>query len=93
MTQRTILRRLQNQRMAKWLSTIPVKDTDGTIAGQANILRQGMLAPKMKAAWEKAIALDSKNLGARLSLIQFYTQAPSLMGGSMDKAKEMARQI
>lgn len=68
-------------------------DTYGTIAGQANILRQGMLAPKMKAAWEKAIALDSKNLGARLSLIQFYTQAPSLMGGSMDKAKEMARQI
>lgn len=68
-------------------------DTYGTIAGQANILRQGILAPKMKAAWEKAIVLDSKNLGARLSLIQFYTQAPSLMGGSMDKAKEMARQI
>lgn len=68
-------------------------DTYGTIAGEANVFRQGILAPKMKAAWEKAIALDSKNLGARLSLIQFYTQAPSLMGGSMDKAKEMARQI
>lgn len=68
-------------------------DTYGTIAGEANIIRQGMLAPKMKSAWEKAIALDNKNVRARLSLIQFYTQAPSMMGGSMDKAKEMARQI
>lgn len=68
-------------------------DTYGTIAGEANVFRQGLLAPKMKSAWEKAITLDPKNLGARLSLIQFYTQAPSLMGGSMDKAKEMARQI
>jgi tetratricopeptide (TPR) repeat protein len=68
-------------------------DTYGTIAGKANLIRQGILAPKMKAAWEKAIALDTKNINARLSLIQFYTQAPSFMGGSMDKAKEMARQI
>jgi tetratricopeptide (TPR) repeat protein len=68
-------------------------DTYGTIAQNANVIRQGMLAPKMKAAWEKAIALDAKNLNARYSLISFYTQAPSFMGGSMEKAKEMARQI
>ena len=68
-------------------------DTYGSIANDANVFRQGMLAPKMKNAWEKAIALDAKNLNARFSLIQFYTKAPSLMGGSMDKAKEMARQI
>ncbi|MBL7852277.1 MAG: tetratricopeptide repeat protein [Cyclobacteriaceae bacterium] len=68
-------------------------DTYGTIAQDANVIRQGMLAPKMKSAWEKAIALDAKNLNARFSLISFYTQAPSFMGGSMDKAKEMARQI
>jgi tetratricopeptide (TPR) repeat protein len=68
-------------------------DTYATIASDANVIRQGMLAPKMKAAWEKAIALDDGNLNARLSLIQFYTQAPSFMGGSMDKAKETARQI
>lgn len=68
-------------------------DTYGTIAGNANVIRQGMLAPKMKAAWEKAITLDARNVNARYSLIEFYTQAPSFMGGSMDKAKEMARQI
>lgn len=68
-------------------------DTYGTIARDANVIKQGMLAPKMKSAWEKAIALDNKNLDARLSLISFYTEAPGFMGGSMDKAKEMARQI
>jgi tetratricopeptide (TPR) repeat protein len=68
-------------------------NTYGTIAKDANILKQGLLAPKMKSAWEKAIALDPKNIEARKSLIQFYLQAPSIMGGSIDKAKEVAKQI
>lgn len=68
-------------------------NTYGTIAADANPFKQGILAPKMKNAWEKAIALDPKNLDARFSLIQFYLQAPGFMGGSKDKAKEMARQI
>jgi len=52
-----------------------------------------MLAPKMKSAWEKAIALDPKNLDARTSLIQYYLQAPGFMGGSVEKAKEVAGQV
>ncbi len=65
----------------------------GTIAQNANVVRQGMLAPKMKSAWEKAIALDQQNVNARISLIQFYTQAPGFMGGSFEKAFQMADQI
>lgn len=65
----------------------------GTIAQDANVIRQGMLAPKMKSAWEKAIALDQQNVNARISLIQFYTQAPGFMGGSFEKAYQMADQI
>ena len=68
-------------------------NTYGTIAQNANIFRQGMLAPKMKSAWEKAIALDPKNMDARFSLISYYTQAPGIMGGSFEKAKEMSLQI
>jgi tetratricopeptide (TPR) repeat protein len=68
-------------------------NTYGTIARDANMLKQGMLAPKMKKAWETAIALDPKNLDARTSLIQYYLQAPGFMGGSIDKAKEVAKQI
>jgi len=68
-------------------------DTYGTIAKDANVFKQGLLAPKMKNAWEAAIALDKKNISARLSLIQFYLQAPGFMGGSVDKAKEVANQL
>ena len=64
-----------------------------TIAQSANTIRQGLLAPKMRNAWEKAIELDPSNIDARRSLIQYYLQAPSFMGGSIDKAKEMANQI
>ncbi|RPH33009.1 MAG: tetratricopeptide repeat protein [Bacteroidales bacterium] len=68
-------------------------DTYGTIAQSANMLKQGMLAPKMKSAWEKAVSIDPTLIDARQSLIQFYLQAPSFMGGSIDKAKEMAKEI
>ncbi len=68
-------------------------NTYGTIAQNANVLKQGMLAPKMKRAWEAAIALDPKNIESRTALISYYTQAPGFMGGSMEKAKEVATQI
>jgi tetratricopeptide (TPR) repeat protein len=68
-------------------------NTYGIIARDANVFKQGMLAPKMKREWEKAIALDPKDLDSRTSLIQFYLQAPGFMGGSVDKAKEVANQL
>ena len=68
-------------------------NTYGTIAQNSNMIKKGMLAPKMKNAWENAIRLDSKNLDARGSLIQYYLQAPGFMGGSVEKATEVANQI
>ncbi|CAN5516674.1 hypothetical protein BH10BAC4_BH10BAC4_24260 [soil metagenome] len=68
-------------------------NTYGQIARDANMFKQGMLAPKMKAEWEKAVALDPKSIDPRLSLIQYYLQAPGIVGGSIDKAKETAKQI
>lgn len=78
----------KNSGYFEWLG-----NTYGMIAKDANVVRQGFLAPKMKAAWEKAVTLDPKNIDARLSLIEFYLQAPGFMGGSVDKAVETARQI
>src|SRR5436190_3012676 len=63
------------------------------IAQNANVFKQGLLAPKMKAQWEKAVELSPDYLEPRKSLIQFYLQAPGFMGGSIDKAKETAKQI
>jgi tetratricopeptide (TPR) repeat protein len=80
-----------NNKIAEYFNWLG--DTYGTIAQNANMVRQGFLAPKMKNAWETAVALDPKNINARLSLIEYYLQAPSFMGGSVDKAKEVGRQI
>jgi tetratricopeptide (TPR) repeat protein len=80
-----------NGKVAEYYSWLG--NTYAVIAQNANPLRQGILAPKMKSAWEKSIELDPTNVDSRKSLIQFYSQAPGFMGGSIDKAKEMANQI
>lgn len=59
----------------------------------SNPFTGAMLAPKIRKAWENAAALDARNMDARISLIGYYTQAPGFMGGSMDKAKEVANQL
>jgi tetratricopeptide (TPR) repeat protein len=63
------------------------------IAKDANVFKQGVLAPKMKSQWEKAVELSPDYLDPRKSLIQFYMQAPGFMGGSFDKAKATAKEI
>ena len=65
----------------------------GGEAGKANKLRQPFLARRLKSEFERAVALDPKMLEPRLGLIEFYTQAPGVMGGSVEKAKEQAAEI
>jgi tetratricopeptide (TPR) repeat protein len=68
-------------------------DSYAAAAKNANMFRQGILGPKAKDAWEKAVELDSKNIEARISLVKFYKYAPGFMGGGMNKAKAMATEI
>lgn len=49
--------------------------------------------PKAKAEGEKAVALNPKYIEARFGLVQFYTAAPGIMGGSYDKAFAQAKEI
>jgi tetratricopeptide (TPR) repeat protein len=48
---------------------------------------------KGRAAVERAIALDPNNLDARATLLQFLLQAPGIVGGSRDAAREQALEI
>ena len=48
---------------------------------------------KGRAAVERAIALDPDDLDARTTLLQFLLQAPGIVGGSRDGAREEAREI
>jgi tetratricopeptide (TPR) repeat protein len=65
----------------------------GRIAVDAGKLRQIGLAGKVKRQGLKAVELDPKHVEARKGLIQFYLNAPGIMGGSKEKAREQANEI
>ena len=65
----------------------------GTVAQRASILRQPMLARRVKSEFEKAADLAPEMVAPREGLIQFYLQAPGVMGGSVAKAREQAAAI
>ena len=65
----------------------------GEEAQRANKLRQPFLARRVKSEFERAVALDPKSIDARHGLIQFYSVAPGVMGGSMERAKAEAAEI
>jgi tetratricopeptide (TPR) repeat protein len=49
-------------------------------------------AGKIRDSFKKAVELDPKNLDARFSLLQFFTMAPSFMGGGASKAESLIAQ-
>lgn len=65
----------------------------GDQAEEASIVRQPFMARRVKAEFEKAVALDPSLLDARDGLISFYLRAPAVMGGSLEKAREQQRAI
>jgi len=60
----------------------------GTEAQKASKLRQPFLARRVKTEFELAVSLDPTMIDARHGLVQFYTKAPGVMGGSREKANE-----
>lgn len=65
----------------------------GKTAESASLFSRAGWAKKFKIEAEKAAELDPTNLDARFSLLEFYLQAPRLMGGGKEKADAMAEQI
>lgn len=53
---------------------------------KADKARSFWLARKSKLEYEKAVKLDPDNLEARRDLMEFYLEAPWILGGSKDKA-------
>ncbi len=65
----------------------------GQQAQDASVLRQPFLARRLKAEFERAVALDPGLLDARDGLISFYMRAPAVMGGGEDKARLQQQEI
>lgn len=65
----------------------------GLKASQANMISAFSIAKKVAAAFERAVALDPNNVAAMSDLGQFYVNAPSIVGGGLDKAQALAPRL
>jgi tetratricopeptide (TPR) repeat protein len=65
----------------------------GLQAREAGRFRQAMLASRAKGEFERAVALDPRSVAAREGLVQFYSIAPGIAGGSMRRARAQALEI
>lgn len=65
----------------------------GQKALKSSLFSQMGWAKKCKASFEKAVALDPKNVDARVELLQYYANAPGIAGGGMDKARAQQKAL
>jgi len=65
----------------------------GEKAAAANPLSAASLARKTKAEFEQAVKLDPVDVQAHADLAEYYTDAPSVMGGGLDKARDQASEV
>ncbi|MET0856502.1 MAG: tetratricopeptide repeat protein [Telluria sp.] len=64
----------------------------GTKAVTAGIMSAMGYVGKIRDAFKTAVELDPQNMDARFSLMTFYMQAPSMVGGGTAKAQALAAQ-
>jgi Flp pilus assembly protein TadD len=66
---------------------------NGRRAETSNMLLAPGLASKARQSFEKAVALDGKNIEAINDLFSYYLEAPGFLGGGLDKAAGLAKRI
>lgn len=63
------------------------------LADSTSKIKLPFLARRIKGEFERTVALDPSSIEGRGALVDFYTQAPGVMGGSKEKAQEQIREI
>lgn len=86
--ERAVAERPQDASYHLWLAR-----AYGRKAGDAKPLAAAGLARKAKNEFERAVQLAPANVEARSDLSQYYTQAPAIMGGGLNKARDQAAQV
>lgn len=56
-------------------------------------LKLPFVARHVRSEWERAVALDPRNLDAREAMLDMYSMAPRMLGGNLDKARDEAQAI
>ncbi len=65
----------------------------GRLAEKSNLLKAYDLSKKTRVELERAVELDNTNIDALSDLKEYYTQAPSFLGGGKDKARAIDERI
>jgi tetratricopeptide (TPR) repeat protein len=78
----------RNSEAEDWLGRVY-----GMKAERAGPISGLTLALKVKAAFETAVALDPRNGAAANDLSEFYIDAPSIIGGGLDRAEALADHV
>jgi Tfp pilus assembly protein PilF len=65
----------------------------GAKAQNGGMLAATRFGPKVRDFCERAVALDPRYTDARFCLIDFYSMAPGVMGGSQQKALDQAKAV
>ncbi len=61
--------------------------------GEVSFLQMAALSSRMRKAFEKSIELDPNHVSGLVGLARFYTNAPKIAGGSLEKAAEFATRV
>jgi Flp pilus assembly protein TadD len=75
-----------NSRYHRWLGRVY-----GEKAGRANILSAAGLAGKTRDEFQHAVRLNPRDADALVDVAEYYLEAPGIMGGGNDRAREQAR--
>ena len=78
----------QNPSYHLWLAR-----ATGERASRASFLSAFSLAKKTRQEFETAVKLDPRDTDALADLSEFYIEAPGAVGGGMDKAEAIAKQL
>jgi tetratricopeptide (TPR) repeat protein len=65
----------------------------GRRAETASFVTAPRLASQCRQAFEKSVQLDGKNVEAMNDLLEYYLEAPGIMGGGTDKAEALAARL
>ncbi|MBU1299092.1 MAG: tetratricopeptide repeat protein [Bacteroidetes bacterium] len=65
----------------------------GQQAQEANIFSKMRLAGKVKDKFRQAVELQPQTVRYRVALMQYYLQAPGIIGGSVSKARAQAAEV
>jgi tetratricopeptide (TPR) repeat protein len=78
----------QNSSFQLWLGRVY-----GEKADRSSFVSAPGLAKKARLAFERAVELNPKNVEARMDLGEFYAEAPGIIGGGKDKARQQAEAL